>query len=191
MLETLNVLQLLGVEATEMLGKGPGLMFVTLPKVFEGMPGGQIIAPIFFILVLFAALTSSISLMETVVSIFRDKYGWKRGYTCLGVLIGCIVIGVPVCLGFNVLDFVKLGAFSILDMFDFASNNILMPIVALLTCFFVGFVIKPQTITDEIELNGKFKRKALFNVLIKYVAPICIVLILVSSVLDALGIVKI
>mgnify|MGYP002694484686 CR=1 FL=1 len=162
-----------------------------LPKVFEFMPGGAIIGTVFFILVLFAALTSSISLMETVVSILRDKFGWKRSFTCALVLAGCIVIGVPVCLGFNVLDFIKIGAMGLLDIFDFASNNILMPIVALLTCIFVGYVIKPKTIIDEIELNGKFKRKKIFIVLIKYIAPICILLILISSCLDALGIMKI
>ena len=79
----------------------------------------------------------------------------------------------------------------ILDMFDFVSNSVLMPITALLTCIFVGYIIKTKTLTDEIELTGKFKGKALFNIIIKYVAPICIVLILISSVLDALGIVKI
>ena len=173
------------------LGKGPGLMFVTLPKVFEFMPGGAIIGAVFFVLVLFAALTSSISLMETVVSILRDKFGWKRSFTCALVLAGCIVIGVPVCLGFNLLDFIKVGSMGLLDIFDFTSNNILMPIVALLTCIFVGYVIKPQAIIEEIELNGKFKRKKIFIVLIKYIAPICILLILISSCLDALGIMKI
>ncbi|MEE1075109.1 MAG: sodium-dependent transporter, partial [Acutalibacteraceae bacterium] len=78
-----------------------------------------------------------------------------------------------------------------LDMFDFISNSVLMPIVALLTCIFVGYIIKPKTITDEIELTGKFKGKAIFNVVIKYIAPVCIVLILISSILDVLGIVKI
>ena len=175
----------------EKIGKGPGLMFETLPEVFEFMPGGAIIGMVFFVLVLFAALTSSISLMETVVSIFRDKFGWKRSTTCALVLTGCIIIGIPVCLGFNLLDFIKIGSMGLLDIFDFTSNNILMPIVALLTCIFVGYIIKPQAVIEEIELNGKFKRKKIFIVLIKYIAPICILLILISSCLDALGIMKI
>ena len=173
------------------LGKGPGLMFVTLPKVFDSMAGGAIIGAVFFILVFFAALTSSISLMETVVSILRDKLGWSRKTTCIVVLLGCLAIGIPTSLGFGSLSFINIAGLSILDMFDFVSNSVLMPIVAFCTSIFIGFVMKPSLITDEIELTGKFKRKAVFNVTIKYIAPICIVLILISSVLDVLGIVKI
>ena len=173
------------------LGKGPGLMFITLPKVFESMKGGTFIGALFFLLVLFAALTSSISLMETVVSIVRDKFGWERKRTCLGVLIFSIVLGLPSSLGFGVLGNITLNGMSILDMFDFASNSILMPIVALLTCIFVGYVLKPKALIEEIEVSAPFKAKTLFTVVIKYIAPVCIVLILVSSVLDALGIMKI
>lgn len=173
------------------LGKGPGLMFITLPKVFESMKGGTFIGALFFLLVLFAALTSSISLMETVVSIVRDKFGWERKRTCLGVLIFSILLGLPSSLGFGVLGNITLNGMSILDMFDFASNSILMPIVALLTCIFVGYVLKPKALIEEIEVSAPFKAKTLFTVVIKYIAPVCIVLILVSSVLDALGIMKI
>ena len=173
------------------LGKGPSLMFITLPKVFESMTGGTFIGALFFIMVFFAALTSSISLMETVVSIVDDKLGWGRKKTCVIVFIGSVVLGLPSCLGFGVLSGFSIGGLTFLDMFDFISNSVLMPIVALLTCIFVGYVIKPKALTDEIEVTGKFKGKKLFNVVIKYIAPIFIVLILISSVLDALGIVKI
>lgn len=176
------------------LSKGPGLMFITLPKVFNSIPGvmGPIIGALFFILVLFAALTSSISLMETVVSIFRDKFGWGRKFTCILVLVGSILLGLPSSLGFGVWSDFNINGNTILDMFDIFSNNMLMPIVAFLTCIFIGYVIKPQTLVDEIEIGGKpFKRKLLFNCMIKYIAPIFIVLILVSSMLDVLGIVKI
>ena len=176
------------------LGKGPGLMFITLPKVFNSIHGvmGSVIGALFFILVLFAALTSSISLMETVVSIFRDKFGWGRKFTCILVFIGSVLLGIPSSLGFGVWSHININGNTFLDMFDIFSNSILMPIVAFLTCIFIGFVIKPQTLVDEVELDGKpFKRKKLFVVMIKYVAPVCIVLILISSVLDVLGIVKI
>ena len=173
------------------LGKGPGLMFVTLPKVFDSMAGGTIVGALFFLLVLFAALTSSISLMETVVSIIQDKFGLSRNATCLVVFVGCILLGLPSSLGFGVWDSIKILGFSFLDFFDFISNSVIMPTVALLTCIFVGYVLKPKTLIDEIELTGNFKRKRLFTVVIKYIAPICIVLILISSVLDALGIMKI
>ena len=176
------------------LSKGPGLMFITLPKVFNSIPGmmGPIVGALFFILVLFAALTSSISLMETVVSIFRDKFGWGRKFTCIVVLVGSILLGLPSSLGFGVWSDFNINGNTILDMFDIFSNNLLMPIVAFLTCIFIGYIIKPQTLVDEIEIGGKpFKRKLLFNCMIKYIAPIFIVLILVSSMLDVLGIVKI
>lgn len=173
------------------LGKGPGLMFVTLPKVFDSMPGGSIIGAVFFLLVFFAALTSSISLMETVVSIITDKIKLNRKTACLVVFIGSILLGICSSLGFGVWSSISLFGMTILDMCDFLSNSVLMPIVALLTCIFVGFVIKPKTLCDEIEITGKFKAKKMFNVIIKYIAPVCIILILISSVLDALGIAKI
>ncbi len=173
------------------LGKGPGLMFITLPKVFDSMKGGNIVGALFFLLVLFAALTSSISLMETVVSIFRDKFGWGRKATCIFVLVLSIVLGLPSSLGFGVLSDFTISGMTILDVFDFASNSIIMPIVAFFTCIFVGYVLKPKALIEEIEISAPFKAKTLFTVVIKYIAPVCIILILISSVLDTLGIVKI
>ena len=73
-------------------------------------------------------------------------------------------------------------------MFDFLSNSVLMPLVALGTCIFVGWVIGTKEVTDELELSAPFKRKKLFSIMVKYVAPICLVLILISSVLGALGV---
>ncbi|MBQ2846877.1 MAG: sodium-dependent transporter [Clostridia bacterium] len=173
------------------LGKGPGLMFITLPKVFESMKGGAFIGAAFFLLVLFAALTSSISLMETVVSIVKDKIGWSRNKTCIIVLVFSILLGLPSSLGFGVWGGFSVAGMTFLDLSDFISNSVLMPIVALLTCIFVGYVLKPKALIEEIELTGPFKAKTLFTVVIKYIAPVCIVLILISSVLDALGVMKI
>lgn len=173
------------------LGKGPSLMFVTLPKVFESMKAGTFIGIIFFIMVLFAALTSSISLMETVVSIVSDKFKLSRKPSCLIVLAICLILGVPSALGYGAWGGFKLIGMSFLDFFDFISNSVLMPIVAFLTCVFVGYIIKPKSVIEEVEVNAAFKRKNLFVFVIKYLAPICIVLILVSSVLDAFGIFKI
>lgn len=173
------------------LGQGPGLMFVTLPKVFDTMPGGSVIGAAFFVMVLLAALTSSISLMETVVSIFQDRLKVGRKTSCLIVLGISILLGIPSSLGFGVWSEVKLLGMQFLDFFDFMSNSIIMPIVALATCLFVGFFLKPKTVIDEVSLTGKFKSEKLFSVVIRYVAPVCILLILISSVLNALGIVKI
>lgn len=172
----------------EALGKGPSLMFVTLPKVFASMPGGTYIGAAFFIMVLFAALTSSISLMETVVSIACDRFNIKRIPSCIGVFVISTILGLLSSLGYGVLGNVKLIGMQFLDFFDFISNSVLMPIVALLTCIFVGFVIKPKSVIDEVELCGvEFRRKALFSAIIKYIAPALIVLILITSVLNAFG----
>lgn len=173
------------------LSSGPSLMFITLPKVFESMHGGDFIGALFFLLVLFAALTSSISLMETVVSIFCDRFKWNRKFTCLVVFIGSMAIGLLSSLGYGPLENVKIIGMQFLDFFDFISNSVIMPIVALCTCIFVGYFIKPQTIIDEAEANGKFGAKGLFVGTIKYIAPVCIVLILISSILGAFGIMKI
>ena len=171
------------------MGKGPGLMFITLPQVFDTMKGGAAIGLIFFLLVFFAALTSSISLMETVVSIFCDKLKLNRKIVCIFVFIGTALIGLPSCFGFSIWSHIKpLGLDDILTFFDFASNSVLMPIVAILTCVFIGFIIKPKTLIEEVEENGvKFKQKKMFTVIIKYIAPVFILLILISSIFDAFG----
>lgn len=178
----------------EEMGKGPGLMFAVLPKVFDGMPGGTIIGLIFFVLVFFAALTSSISLMETVVSIVKDKFKLNRTLSCLVVLALCLVLGIPSALsnGNGILAGIKIIGLGFLDFFDFISNSVLMPITAFFTCIFIGYVLKPKILIEEAELEEqKFKSKTLFTVVIKYIAPICIVLILGFSVLEALGIIKV
>ena len=171
------------------LKAGPTLMFITLPKVFDSMAGGHIIGAVFFVLVLFAALTSAISLMETVVSIFVDKTNKSRRFITICVTIYTIVMAIPSSLGFGVLSGISIKGMSILDMFDFVSNSILMPVVALLTCLFVGFVVKPKTVIDEVESSShSYKSKKVYEILIKYVSPILIILILISSILNAFGI---
>lgn len=171
------------------LGAGPGLMFMALPKVFASMKFGGVIGSLFFLLVFFAALTSSISLMETIVSFFRDKLGWTRTFTGILVAVGSTLLGIPSSLGFGPLSFISWMGMSILDIMDFVSNSVLMPIVAFFTCILVGFVIKPKTIADEVKVtDGKFKAEGMFTVIIKWVAPVFLVLILVSSVASALGI---
>ena len=172
------------------LGKGPSLMFVTLPKVFESMGMATVIGSVFFILVLLAALTSSISIMEAIVSSLCDRFGWDRNKTTICAGIGSFLFGIPPILGYNVWDKATLGGMTILDMMDFATNSILMPICALLTCIFVAYVIGVNSIHDEVRISSAFKRQKLFDIMIKYVAPVFIVAILISSILEALGIIK-
>ena len=173
------------------LNQGAGLMFVTLPKVFLSMKGGEIIGGLFFLLVFFAALTSSVSMAETIVSIIKDKTKLSRALICIFVIVGTFVLGVPSCLGYGIWSDVKIFDLHILDMFDFLSNSILMPTSALLVCIFIGYITKPKFIIDEVSQNGEFKSKNLFSIMIKYVAPIFLVTILVSSVINLLGIAEI
>jgi len=173
------------------LGQGPGLMFVTLPKVFEVMPGGTVIGAIFFLMVILAALTSSISLMETIVSIFMDKFKLGRRVSC-GIVLGIsVLIGIPASIGYSAWSGVTILGMQFLDFFDFISNSVMMPIVAFATCLFVTFVTKPKGIIEEVELDHKFKQKKLFSVVIRFIAPICILAILISSVLSAFGVIAI
>ena len=175
----------------EALGQGPGLMFVTLPKVFAAMTGGGVIGTLFFLLVLFAALTSSISLMETIVSVLSDKLHWNRRICCLAVFVFSLLLGIPSSLGNGLWSgFLLLGK-DILSFFDFISNSVLMPIVALLTCIFVAYFLKNDPLEEEIESSAPFRAKKLFRIVIRYVAPVCILIILLTSVLGAFGVISI
>ena len=177
--------------STEGMKKGPTLMFVVLPKVFDQMPGnmGTVIGVAFFLLVFFAALTSSISLMETVVSIVMDKTKWSRKFACIIVFIFCVLMGIPSSLGFNVWDHITfLNGLTFLDLFDFVSNSVIMPIVAFFTCVLIGFIVKPKVVSDEVkETDGTFKSEKLFTIMIKWIAPIFILAILVFSVAEGMG----
>ncbi|MEG0303385.1 sodium-dependent transporter [Gordonibacter sp.] len=172
---------------------GPSLMFVILPEVFAQMGGAaQFVGFLFFLLVLFAALTSGISLMETCVSIVQDGAKWSRKKALIAVMAFIVVTGSLVNLGYNGLSFIEpLGAgTTMLDFFDFISNSVLMPIVALLTCIFVGWVVKPKLIVREVTLSGPFKLEKAWTIMIKYVAPVLVTVILVAFVAAQFGLFK-
>lgn len=171
-----------------MAASGPSLMFVSLPKVFASMGAiGNLVGVLFFAMVLFAALTSGVSVMEAVVSSIMDEFHVSRTKATIIEGIIALVAGVFVCLGYNQLYFeFKLpnGATAqILDIMDYISNNLLMPIVAIATCILVGWIIKPKTVIEEAEKNGeKFGRRTLFIVMIKYIAPVMLFVLLLKSV---------
>ncbi len=173
---------------TEGMSGGPGLMFVSLPKVFDAMGSiGNIIGFVFFLMTSFAAVTSSVSVMEAIVSGIMDRFKFSRVKSTIICLAYAIITLVVVCLGYNKLYFeVKLPTGStgqILDIMDFLSNNIMMPIVALLTCIFIGWIVKPGTIIDEVTNGGqnKFRRKGLYVVMIKFIAPVLLIILLLQS----------
>lgn len=172
---------------TEGMSAGPGLMFVSLPKVFSAMGmAGNVVGTAFFLMVAFAAVTSSVSVLEAIVSSAMDAFKLSRTKATLIVGIFTLFTGTIVCLGYNVFYFelaLPNGSVGqILDLFDYISNNCLMPMVALLTCILVGWVIKPQTIIDEVTYGGyKFSRKGLYNVMIKFVAPLLLAILLLQA----------
>ena len=169
---------------------GAGLMFNTLPKVFEAMPFGQFIGAAFFVLVLLAALTSSISLMEAITSIFMDKFKMKRVSAVLTVAAISLLLGVPSSLGHGIWANIKLLGMDFLTFFDYISNSVMMPIVALVTCILIGWVVGTKTIEDEVTKNGEtFPRLMIFRAMVKYIAPICLVIILVFYTLAQFGII--
>lgn len=171
------------------LNKGAGLMFVTLPKVFSVMKGGAFIAILFFLLVLFAALTSAISLMEAIINEIEDRLPVSRKRACLIVTIFSLVFGLLSSWGFGPLEGVRLLGFGIFDFLDFVANNVLMPVGAFLICLFVAWVAKPKMIIDEVCLSSRFKMQRVYAVVIRYIAPIAIGMVFISSILEGLGII--
>jgi NSS family neurotransmitter:Na+ symporter len=172
------------------LQAGPSLMFITIPKVFASMGFGTVAGILFFLLVLFAALTSAISLAETSVSTFEDQLGWNRKKCTVLVAVIMIGLGSVSALGFSVLDFVKILGMSILDFFDFLTNSVMMPIAALATCVLIIRVVGFQAISREIKASSKFKREKMYRFFMKYLALLCIAVILISSIANVLGIIS-
>lgn len=172
-----------GMEAS-----GPSLMFISLPKVFAAMGRmGNVIGCLFFAMVLFAALTSAISVMEAVVSSLMDKFHWSRLKASLVEMGVALAAGIVVCFGYNKWYFeLKLPngtTAQILDVMDYLSNNLFMPLVAIGTCILVGWLLKPKTIIDEVEKTGdKFRRRGLYVVMVKYIAPVLLVILFLKSV---------
>lgn len=169
------------------MSAGPGLMFVSLPKVFANMGTvGTVIGAAFFVMVAFAAVTSSVSVMEAIVSSIIDKYHMSRLKASLLVLAYAVVAGVIVCLGYNKFYFeltLPNGTVGqILDIMDYVSNNIFMPLLAVFTCILFGWITKPKYIIDEVTKNGeKFGRKGIYTVMIRYVAPVFLTLLLFQA----------
>ena len=174
-----------GYEGLE--SSGPGLMFVNLPKVFDslGMAGG-VVGIIFFVMVVFAALTSSVGMLEAVVSSYMDKYKISRRRCTWLSFAAIAAVAVVVCLGYNVfyfeVDMPNGVKAQVLDLLDYVSNNIMMPVLEIGTCILIGWVATPDSIVDELTLNGeKFMRRKLYAVMIRYVVPLLLGVLLVKS----------
>ncbi len=172
----------------EGMSAGPGLMFISMPKVFQAMgPVGAFIGLAFFLMVIFATLTSSVSILETLVANCMDIFHVDRKKMCLAITLISAAAAVVICLGYNVLYFevdLPSGAVNqqLLDVVDYISNSVLMPFISLLTCLFVGWVMKPKWIVEEMEVSGhSFGRKKIYTVMIRYITPLMMLILFFQS----------
>ena len=172
---------------TEGMSSGPSLIFITLPKVFESMGIlGRFVAIIFFIMLAFAALTSCVSVMETLVANCMEIFHQSRKKMCAVIGVYSLVTALLICLGYNVFYFeLQLPNGSVgqlLDVMDYISNSFLMPFISLLTSIFIGWVIGPQWIVDEVTKNHeKFPRAGLYRFMIQYVVPVVMLILFLMS----------
>ena len=172
----------------EALQAGPSLMFITIPKMFASMGFSTGIGILFFLLVLFAAVTSSIALTESAVSTFEDELGWSRKKATVFVGILIVILGSLSSLGYGPLAGIKLIGMQFLDFFDFLTNSVMMPIAAIATCLLISRVAGIAVIEEEV-LKGenRFRRKKIFCFMIQYLCPIFAAIILISSIANAFG----
>ena len=176
----------------EVLKAGPSLMFVMMPKVFAGMSGGKFIGILFFLLVIFAALTSAIALTECVVSTFNDEFGWSRTKGTLITAAVMIALGTLSCQGYGPLASVTIIGMPFLDFFDFLTNSVMMPLSALAICILVSRHMGLKLVDQEVMRDGHpFNRRRIFAFMIRYVCPIFVIIIFLSSVASAFGLIKI
>lgn len=175
----------LGVEG---MSAGPGLMFISLPKVFFQMgPAGRIIGLIFFILAAFAALTSCISVLESIVANTTEILNTKRKSTTLVLSVVYLIATAVIALGYSKF-YVEVSlpngsTGQLLDIMDYISNSFMMPLIAFLSSIFIGWIMKPEWIIDEVEYGGKkFTRKGLYVIMTKYFLPVIMfILFLIST----------
>ena len=173
------------------LKAGPALMFITIPKVFDSMGLGTFIGIAFFVLVLFAALTSSIALTESAVSTLQDELGWSRNKATSMIGVSMVLLGSLSSLGYGPLADVTILGMQFLDFFDFLTNSVMMPIAAIASCVLVSRVIGVERIAQEVTLDGSpFRRKKIFNAMICFLCPFFAAIILISSIANAFGLIS-
>ena len=166
---------------------GPGLVFETLPYVFSQMPAGGIVAILFFIALLVAALTSSISMLEVAVAYLVEERKFSRIGACITLFVLCWIVGALCSLSFGPLSNIQIGGRGLFDFFDNLSSNVLMTLGSLFTVLFVGWRLKKTDIYDEFTNGGTLSTNArIFGVLwflIRYIAPLAIITIFLTNLL--------
>ena len=166
---------------------GPGLVFETLPYVFSQMPAGGFIAILFFLALLVAALTSSISMLEVAVAFLVEEKKFSRTAACITLFVLCWTVAILCSLSFGPLADIKISGRTIFDFFDYSSSNILMTLGSLLTVIFVGWRLKKTDVYDEFTSGGTISTNAkIFGVLwflIRYVCPVAVAVVFLVGIL--------
>ena len=165
------------------LTAGPGLVFETLPEVFTSLPFGDVIGAVFFILVFFAALSSAISMMEVNVANLIQRFGMKRRNAVLLMAAVLFLLGLPSAFGYSVWADIRPFGMAVLDFMDYMGNSIITPLVALISCIFIGWIAGPRVLSEEIEQSGEFKRRRSFEFIVKWIAPVFITAVFIGTFL--------
>ena len=173
----------------ESLNAGASLMFITMPKVFDSLELGGFIGLVFFLLVLFAALTSAISLMECSVATLMEQLHISRKKASFVMIGEMLLLGIPISLGYGVLGWIQPLGMTLLDFFDFVTNSCMMPVAALSTVLLIIFVTKISTVSDEVKISSAFKREKIYNFVMKYICVPTLIVILLSYILSTFGII--
>ena len=173
----------------ESLNAGASLMFITMPKVFDSLQLGGFIGLVFFLLVLFAALTSAISLMECSVATLMEQLHISRKKASFVMIGEMLLLGIPISLGYGVLGWIQPLGMTLLDFFDFVTNSCMMPVAALSTVLLIIFVTKISTVSDEVKISSAFKREKIYNFVMKYICVPTLIVILLSYILSTFGII--
>ena len=172
----------------KMLNAGPALMFITMPKIFLDMEGGALIAILFFLLVFFAALTSSIALAEAAAATFVDELKWSRKGSALFMSLVMLTLGSLSALGYGPLSGIRFLGMQFLDFFDFITNSIAMPISAFAICAYVVYRFSVKRVSTEVKAEGAaFHMEQAFDFLIRTICPLFAILILLFSIAGMLG----
>ncbi|MEG0380850.1 MAG: sodium-dependent transporter, partial [Kurthia sp.] len=159
--------------------QGPGLVFIIIPAVFQQIPFGSIFVIFFFILLLFATITSAIAMLEIVVATaMGDKYNQRKKFAWI-CGIGIFIIGIPSALSFGILSDVKIFGRSIFDFADFVTSSIGMPIGALLVAIFAGYQLKRAEQMEELPVKPWIFN--IWRILVRYVAPIAIIIVFIQG----------
>jgi NSS family neurotransmitter:Na+ symporter len=163
---------------------GPGLVFITLPNIFQQMTGGYIFSLLFFVLLLVAALTSSISVLEVVVVYFVEELKMVRRKATLvaGVLVS--ILGIFCSLSWGAMSGISFFGKNIFDLLDFSASNVFLPIGGLFIVLFIGWFYKKEFTRQELSNNGKFKIRyfPVFIFLVKFIAPVAIAIIFLNGI---------